>query len=54
MFAPTLKEIVLYQRNLVKYLEEDHLKGYDLLLDMYEEGLHTKNMISFLYIKENS
>ena len=42
LFAPTLKEIVDYQRNLVKYLEEEHLKGYDLLLDMYEEGFTHK------------
>jgi carboxypeptidase Taq len=42
LFVPTLKEVVLYQRNLVKYLEEEHLKGYDLLLDMYEEGFTQK------------
>jgi len=42
LFVPTLKEVLLYQRNLVKYLEEEHLKGYDLLLDMYEEGFTQK------------
>jgi carboxypeptidase Taq len=42
LFAPTLKEIIDYQRNLVKYLEEEKLKGYDLLLDMYEEGFTHK------------
>jgi carboxypeptidase Taq len=42
LFVPTLKEVVTYQRKLVQYLEEAHLKGYDLLLDMYEEGFTQK------------
>ncbi|PKK94144.1 MAG: carboxypeptidase M32 [Tenericutes bacterium HGW-Tenericutes-6] len=42
MFAPTLEKIVAFNRKLVKYLETDTLKGYDILLDMYEEGFGTK------------
>jgi len=50
MYAPTLKEIVLYQRNLVKYLETDALKGYDILLDMYEEGFGQKEYDAFFNV----
>lgn len=38
VFAPTLKQIVDFQRKYVKYLETDKLKGYDVLLDDYEPG----------------
>lgn len=37
-FAPTLEKIVTFNKKLVKYLETDEMKGYDILLDMYEEG----------------
>lgn len=37
-FAPTLEKIVDFQKKLMKYLETDTLKGYDVLLDQYEEG----------------
>lgn len=37
-FAPTLEKIVEFQKKLMKYLETDELKGYDVLLDQYEEG----------------
>ena len=37
-FLPTLEKIVQFNRKLVKYLETDDLKGYDILLDTYEEG----------------
>lgn len=46
-YAPTLKQIVSYQRKLIQYLEEDHLKGYDILLDMYEEGMGQKEYDAF-------
>lgn len=39
IFQPTLEKIVEYLRKFVKYLETDSLKGYDVLLDMYEEGM---------------
>jgi carboxypeptidase Taq len=42
MFAPTLEKVVEFNRKLVKYLETDELKGYDVLLDMYEEGFGVK------------
>lgn len=38
LFSPTLEEIVEFNKKLVKYLETEELKGYDVLLDMYEEG----------------
>jgi carboxypeptidase Taq len=38
-FQPTLEKIVEYLRKFVKYFETDTLKGYDVLLDMYEEGM---------------
>lgn len=37
-FAPTLEKIVEFQKKIMKYLETDTLKGYDVLLDQYEEG----------------
>ncbi len=38
IFAPTLDKIIQFNKKLVKYLETEELKGYDILLDMYEEG----------------
>ena len=38
-FAPLLKEIIEFNKRYVKYLETDELKGYNVLLDMYEEGM---------------
>lgn len=46
-FKDTLETIVLYQLKLVKYLETDTLKGYDVLLDMYEEGFNQKTYDHF-------
>jgi carboxypeptidase Taq len=42
LFRPTLEKIVEFNRKLVKYLETDELKGYDILLDFYEEGFGVK------------
>lgn len=42
MFRPTLEKIVEFNRKLVKYLETPELKGYDILLDDYEEGFTQK------------
>ena len=41
-FAPTLEKIVAFQKKMMKYLETDTLKGYDVLLDQYEEGATQK------------
>ena len=38
-FEPILDEIIKFNKRYVKYLETDELKGYDVLLDMYEEGM---------------
>ncbi|RJX25269.1 MAG: carboxypeptidase M32 [Acholeplasma sp.] len=42
MYQPTLEKIFVFNRKLVKYLETDELKGYDILLDMFEEGFTQK------------
>lgn len=39
LFEPHLTKIVDIQKQMIKYLETDELKGYDVLLDQYEEGL---------------
>jgi carboxypeptidase Taq len=39
LFRPYLEKIVGYERKIIKYLETDEVKGYDVLLDMYEEGM---------------
>ncbi len=39
IFKNTLKEIIEFNKRMVKYLETDTLKGYDVLLDQYEEGM---------------
>ncbi len=38
-FAPTLDEIIKFNKRYVKYLETEKLSGYNVLLDMYEEGM---------------
>lgn len=38
LFAPVLEEIVEHNKKLTKYFETETLKGYDCLLDSYEEG----------------
>jgi carboxypeptidase Taq len=47
LFQSTLEKIVHYQRKIVKYLQTDELKGYDVLLDMYEEGMTSKEYDQF-------
>jgi carboxypeptidase Taq len=39
LFAPYLEKIVAFNQKMIKLLETDDLKGYDVLLDMYEEGM---------------
>ncbi len=41
-FKPYLEKIINFNRNYTKYLETETLKGYDILLDEYEEGSNTK------------
>ena len=41
LFRPYLEEIVSFNRKYTKYLETETLKGYDVLLDEYEEGSST-------------
>lgn len=39
IFEPHLTKIVEIEKQMIKYLETDELKGYDVLLDQYEEGM---------------
>lgn len=41
IFQPYLEKIVEFKRKEVKYLETDKLKGYDVLLNMFERGYTT-------------
>lgn len=38
-FAPTLKELIDYNKRYVKYLETKDISGYDIMLDIFEEGM---------------
>ncbi len=40
IFADTLKEIIAFNKRYTKYLETPTKKGYDVLLDDYEEGMN--------------
>lgn len=46
-FEPYLEKIVEYKRKEAKYLEKDNLKGYDVLLNMYERGYTQKEYDAF-------
>lgn len=39
LFEPILEAIINYKKKTIKYLETDDLKGYDVLLNDYHEGL---------------
>lgn len=47
LFKPYLEKIVTMVKKQVKYLETDELKCYDVLLDIYEEGMKTTDYDSF-------
>lgn len=47
MYAPTLEKIIEFNKKLVKYLETPEMKGYDILLDMFEEGFGVKEYDQF-------
>lgn len=47
IFEPYLEKIVQYKRKEIKYLETDELKGYDVLLNMYERGYTQKEYNEF-------
>ena len=46
-FYPTLEKIVSMQRKFIKYLEEDNMKGYNVLLDMYEPKMTVETLDDF-------
>lgn len=47
LFSDTLKQIIAYQKKLMKYYETAALKGYDTLLDLYEEGMTKEDYDAF-------
>lgn len=47
LFAPHLEKIIAYQKNYIKYLETDELKGYDVLLNDYEKGFTVEVLDEF-------
>ncbi len=53
LFEKTLDEIILYNKKLIKYLETDELKGYNVLLNDYHEGMKMEDYDKFFnLIKE--
>lgn len=52
-YAPTLKEIIEYQKKFVGYKNKKGLHPYDVLLDDYEEGFNIEKLdIFFAKVKE--
>lgn len=53
IFEETLDKIIQYNKKRIKYLETDELKGYDVLLNMYHEGMKVEDYDKFFnLIKE--
>ncbi|MDD3831731.1 MAG: carboxypeptidase M32 [Clostridia bacterium] len=46
-FAPYLDKIVAVNKKFIKLLDSDTMHGYDILLDMYEEGFTEKDYDKF-------
>lgn len=46
-FLPSLEKIIEFNKLMVKTFETDKLKGYDVLLDMYEDDMGTKEYDQF-------
>ncbi|MFU0826769.1 MAG: Metal-dependent carboxypeptidase [Lachnoclostridium sp.] len=46
-FAPTLKEIIQYQKKFLGYRAKKGMKPYDILLNDYEEGFNTEKLDEF-------
>lgn len=47
MFSPYLKKIINLIKKMIKHIETDKLKGYDILLDEYERGMTRKEYDEF-------
>lgn len=53
-FAPTLKEIIAYQKKFAGYTKKPDMSLYDAMLDENEEGILTKELnVFFAKIKES-
>lgn len=46
-FAPTLSEMLTYQKKFIGYRQKEDENLYDILLDDYEEGFTTKELDAF-------
>lgn len=46
-FYPVLQKIIDWQKKYIKYLENDKIKGYDVLLNDYEKGFTQKEYDTF-------
>ena len=46
-FLPSLEKIIEFNKLMVKTFETDELKGYDVLLDMYEDNMGIKEYDQF-------
>ncbi len=46
-FAPTLEEIVSYQKKFASYRKEENKALYDIMLDEFEEGIDMKQLDDF-------
>lgn len=47
LFEPVLDEIIKHNKKLIKYLKTDNLKGYDVLLNDYHEGMKVEDYDEF-------
>ena len=47
LFESILDEVISYNKKIIKYLETETLKGYNVLLDMYEENMTVKDYDEF-------
>ena len=47
LFAPVLEQIITWQKKYIKYLENESLLGYDVLLNDYEKGFTSKEYDNF-------
>ena len=50
LYAPTLAKIIEYNKKIAKYLATDEIKGYDVLLDLYEPGFGVKDYDQFFNV----
>lgn len=52
-FSGALKEIIDFQKRYIRYLETEHIKGYNVLLDDYEKGFTKEDYDYFFQVLKN-